>query len=1086
MSHQKTTDQGWQPEYFASPNPWWNNLAPTSNAYIQYQPFYQTPYASHPTVRETAQERADREEAENGPVVPEEPEDTIFRDESGDVRSDDEDQNVERPDIIVRPTALMNFERNILQIKKPTKSKKPARQLPSTSNGIILGMGDVDETDGDDDGEDEEDGDNDEDSEQPARKKRRYFGPTGPGTGTKRGPRKAAPMAPDVARRMGEANSAWLAKEPERAVELALEVVRLNAETYQAWVLLATVWNDLGEKSKAANALFYAAHLRPKHLEAWMTAADYCLNQTGSARESFYPTAHECYSFALRQIPHSYEPRIEKARLNVIRGCTNVAVADFDKALNLRPHDRGVLEELASASLDIGMANVAIAQYQKTITHLRTAPDDTGAKFSWDDTGTYVSLLEYDDQWEVAIKETKSIVRWLLGREDEAFWDDVTHNDCEYDLDNSRRRAVPKFVPGKYPSYTYGDGLVLELRVRLGINRLNLGDFEEALMHFYYLDPLNDDDQDNVLEYPQLFREVSDALFEATYYQEALNFYEPLRQVPEIVDTKMLINMGKCAQELGDQSEAEEYYLAAALDENDVESRTALAHIYEAQGDKESALSIINEIVLLQKEDRPQKRKYQRRKEPAMLTSENIRTIEEEGAESFLQPEVVRKNKKGKDPLESKRKLRDKWGYGRKIEAAQRLQKEFIVIERTRDRMRAGDIDATEEWIHAAEELTDDFRSFKAFYPWEKFVKFEGYNQATLVEGYASLTEDLSAMAERLSRDKDVIASLEQGNNNTSFVVPEKYRGLAFAAWLDIFMEYAICLAGQLQLEKAYAICQAALDSTVWCHSLEDTFVIQLCMCLCSVLASDDQTALVSSKYFTKKFQFTTDSYRLTSALARVIHSPVSWYCSGPMQKFILRQIKTMDFSLVDEQGRKKIMEKGSYSAVDENGNTLINTDMDINLLMMYGYILYSSNSYSLALNYFFRCYALDPQNPVINLVIGLSYISDCLKRQTENRQYAILQGKTFMMAYYEARKNSEFLEERQEAHYNMARAYHMLGLPHLALPFYQRVLNEVSHAPRSMREDLVVDTAYNLQQMYTTVGNMELAKQITKRWLVI
>lgn len=69
------------------------------------------------------------------------------------------------------------------------------------------------------------------------------------------------------------------------------------------------------------------------------------------------------------------------------------------------------------------------------------------------------------------------------------------------------------------------------------------------------------------------------------------------------------------------------------------------------------------------------------------------------------------------------------------------------------------------------------------------------------------------------------------------------------------------------------------------------------------------------------------------------------------MQKFFLRQIKTMDFSLVDEQRRKKIMEKGSYSAVDANGNTIINTDMDINLLMMYGYILYSSNSYSLALS---------------------------------------------------------------------------------------------------------------------------------------
>lgn len=69
------------------------------------------------------------------------------------------------------------------------------------------------------------------------------------------------------------------------------------------------------------------------------------------------------------------------------------------------------------------------------------------------------------------------------------------------------------------------------------------------------------------------------------------------------------------------------------------------------------------------------------------------------------------------------------------------------------------------------------------------------------------------------------------------------------------------------------------------------------------------------------------------------------------MQKYILRQIKSMDYALVDEASRKKITEKGSYFAVDENGGSIINTDLDINLLMMYGYILYSSNSYSLALS---------------------------------------------------------------------------------------------------------------------------------------
>lgn len=129
----------------------------------------------------------------------------------------------------------------------------------------------------------------------------------------------------------------------------------------------------------------------------------------------------------------------------------------------------------------------------------------------------------------------------------------------------------------------------------------------------------------------------------------------------------------------------------------------------------------------------------------------------------------------------------------------------------------------------------------------------------------------------------------------------------------------------------------------------------------------------------------------------------------------------------------------------------------------------------------------MDSENPVINLMIGLSYITDCLKRQTENRQYSIMQGTTFMHTYYESRKNSPNLEERQEAHYNMGRVYHMLGLPHLAISYYQKVLGEIGVGPARMgRDDLVTDTAYNLQTMYANAGNLEMARQVTKRWLVI
>jgi general transcription factor 3C polypeptide 3 (transcription factor C subunit 4) len=123
----------------------------------------------------------------------------------------------------------------------------------------------------------------------------------------------------------------------------------------------------------------------------------------------------------------------------------------------------------------------------------------------------------------------------------------------------------------------------------------------------------------------------------------------------------------------------------------------------------------------------------------------------------------------------------------------------------------------------------------------------------------------------------------------------------------------------------------------------------------------------------------------------------------------------------------------------------------------------------------------------MINLSTGLAYVHLALKRQADNRQHNILQGTAFLFQYYDSRQNSSNSEERQEAHFNIARAYHMLGLTHLAIPYYLKVFNESSRGTATLEgEDLVLDTAYNLQTLYATIGNLELAEDITKRWLII
>lgn len=234
--------------------------------------------------------------------------------------------------------------------------------------------------------------------------------------------------------------------------------------------------------------------------------------------------------------------------------------------------------------------------------------------------------------------------------------------------------------------------------------------------------------------------------------------------------------------------------------------------------------------------------------------------------------------------------------------------------------------------------------------------------------------------------------------------------------------------------------------------------------------------------------------------------------------KFMLRQIKAIDYTLPDDplrptQTRRTrasvFQERATLTTKDASGQPIPAEDMDIPLLVLYGHILYAGTSFTNALNYFFRAYALAPENPVVLLSIGLSYIHHSLKRQSDNRHYLIMQGLSFMQEYRRVREKSPIPQERQEVEFNFARVWQMLGLTHLAVLGYHRclALSEEVEAERERFkkgknipvtagggasskdvwvEDFTREAAFALQCLYSFSEETKLAKEVTDRWLVI
>lgn len=137
----------------------------------------------------------------------------------------------------------------------------------------------------------------------------------------------------------------------------------------------------------------------------------------------------------------------------------------------------------------------------------------------------------------------------------------------------------------------------------------------------------------------------------------------------------------------------------------------------------------------------------------------------------------------------------------------------------------------------------------------------------------------------------------------------------------------------------------------------------------------------------------------------------------------------------------------------------------------------------------------------MILLSVGQCYIHYALKRQSENRQYLLIQGFAFLHQYYDAKiASSSDAAERQEAHYNMARSYHAIGIPHLAAEFYQRVLRDVPYYDANSNNnsaddpgpgifgdgDLSREAAYNLIQICWAGGDLAAVKALTERYLTL
>ncbi|KAF1946740.1 TPR-like protein [Clathrospora elynae] len=421
----------------------------------------------------------------------------------------------------------------------------------------------------------------------------------------------------------------------------------------------------------------------------------------------------------------------------------------------------------------------------------------------------------------------------------------------------------------------------------------------------------------------------------------------------------------------------------------------------------------------------------------------------------------------------------------------------FKRLDEISDAAEDGDEDAISEVLSITRELVEEFSTFDLFYTNKKEDLTTYFRRIGTGDIWKESALMILAMVANNVEDGETDPELTERPT----AAPQDFWGIHFDKWCEAFGRYAIVLARSGDDEQCFATLDIAIQANVFHRSRKYHHQLQLCRLTCALAADDSIQASIAARWLLKEYPFGSDLIRLYSAVNRLCSFPQG-FSTGPAYKVLMRYIKTVDYALLTPEQRTLYNFRDTKDSKGGFRNNINVEDVDKvkghdpALFALYAHVLMCGGSYMAALNYYFRAFAMTPDDPILNLSIGVAYIQHAMKRLSENRQYQIQQGLSFVYRYYHLRTQSDKVIHKQEAEFNVGRMWHGLGLMSLALPAYEKCIALSERVKQEAEdrcqdgdwgyEDFSTEAAFAMQSIYAISGNFEGAREVTERLLVI
>lgn len=937
--------------------------------------------------------------------------------------------------------------------------------------------------------------------------------------GTKHGPvpkqRRERPLDPEVAQLLSEANEAYVRNDIQVAEQLYNKVIKADAKNFAAYKTLGDIYHLQGRFNDCCNSWFLAAHLNSTDWEFWKMVAELSA-ELAHVRQAIY-----CYTRAIRINNEEWECIYNRALLYKEIGQLGRAFDGFQKLYAYDPLDANILRELAVIYVEYNRVSEAIELYMKvfgdnvtrrnafilasedaidseneseeeteegdedlnlTQEELDMYPNVSVKKiakkhrcipFDWSSLNILAELFIKQNGELHGIKTIKKCARWIQYRETQTFWEDV-YDDSEFD---NRRFRNAKFQSLTEREKSKSYSLPIDIRVRLGLLRLNNKNVSEAMQQFQFL-------------YEEKFDEIADLYFEVGVqlckldrYQEAIDFLAPLSQLDEYDTIELYRPLSKCFRELDQLENARDAFeKLVEFDPSDLEHKLSLAEVHHSLGNEDEFDKLLHEVVEERKKqaketapEAPDDTSTGKKARPRLaiapleeeLPSEEIRSATLGTGKPLLEDHNYKKapikKKKTAEEIEREKKEREK-----KIRS--NVLNKYGQLQIYKEGMEVGDATKTTLWIDTASDLIDIFSSIKNFFVKSRSKKFAGIIKRS--RKFNKVIDYRIEKLSKLSQGENLMDGLPLMEEKITTSSTTELRGLTYDQWFELFMELALTIARLQSANDASSIIETASEVNVFSQHPERVKMMKFVKLAIILRLQDEQEIVENLRGLLNQFQFNRKIFQLFMFSVSEGQTSLKILSSTVQQKFFLRQLKAFDSIRFGQHVNGQASITNKVSNPERKICTYLN--------YIYAMLLYSSKGFMPALQYLKRIELEVGDDPMLDLIIGLSHLHRSMQRLTGNRQFQILQGLKYLYQYHEQRLKYYSDVERQEADYNIGRAYHLLGLFTPAVKYYNKVLN--------IYDDIKLKrhAAYNLTLIYNESENFNLSNDLMERYLSI